>query len=65
MALSEARLRATKKYQDKFDRVQIRVTCEEKEALEKHTEAIGESVNSFVRRAIAEAIERDIEKKNA
>lgn len=59
MALSEARLRATKKYQDKFDRVQIRVTHEEKEALENHAEVIGESVNSFVRRAITEAIARD------
>lgn len=59
MALSEARLRATKKYQDKFDRVQIRVTHEEKEAIEKHAEAIGESVNTFVRRAVSEAIERD------
>lgn len=63
MALSEARLRATKKYQDKFERVQIRVTREEKELLEQHTETIGESVNSFVRRAIAETIERDQKKK--
>ena len=37
MALSEARLRATKKYQDKFDRVQIRVTHEEKEAIERES----------------------------
>ncbi len=64
MALSEARLRATKKYQDKFDRVQIRVTHEEKEALEKHAAAIGESVNSFVRRAIVEAMERDQKSDN-
>ena len=63
MALSEARLRATKKYQDKFDRVQIRVTHEEKEAIEKHAEAIGESVNTFVRRVVAEAIERDQSEK--
>lgn len=64
MALSEARLRATKKYQDKFDRVQIRVTHEEKEAIEKHAEAIGESVNTFVRRAVAEAIERESSTNN-
>lgn len=64
MALSEARLRATKKYQDKFDRVQIRVTHEEKEALEKHVQEIGDSVNSFVRRAIAEKIDRDTKEKN-
>lgn len=59
MALSEARLRATKKYQDKFERVQIRVTREEKEAIEAHAEEIGESVNTFVRRAVAEAMERE------
>lgn len=59
MALSEARLRATKKYHDKFERVQIRVTPEEKERLEQHAQAIGESVNSFVRRAISETIDKE------
>lgn len=59
MALSEARLRATKKYHDKFDRVQIRIPHGEKDILEQHAESMGESVNSFVRRAIAETIERD------
>lgn len=63
MALSEARLRATQKYHNKFERIQIRVTPEEKEAIEAYAEEIGESVNAFVRRAVAETIAR--EKANA
>jgi predicted HicB family RNase H-like nuclease len=58
MALSEARARATKKYQAKFERIYIRVTQEEKESIEAYAEEIGESVNTFVRRAIAETMER-------
>ena len=64
MALSEARIRATKKYHDKFERIQIRVSPEEKESIEAYAEEIGESVNSFVRRAVAETIERERQMKN-
>lgn len=59
MPISEARARATKKYQDKFERIQIRVSPEEKAAIEAYAEELGESVNSFVRRVVAEAMERD------
>lgn len=59
MALSEARLRATQKYHNKFERIQIRVTPEEKEAIEAYAEEINESVNAFVRRAIAETMDRE------
>ena len=59
MALSEARIRATQKYHNKFERIQIRVTPEEKESIESYAETVGESVNSFVRRAIAETIARE------
>ena len=59
MTTSEAQLRASKKYHDKFDKLQIRVTMEEKVAVEKHVEFTTESVNSFVRRVIAETIMRD------
>lgn len=59
MAQTEAQLRATKKYHSKFDRLQIRVTPEEKEAIEAYAEEINESVNSFVRRAVAETMERE------
>lgn len=63
MAASEAQIRANKKYQQKFDKVQIRVPHEEKELIDAHAESMGESVNTFVRRAIFEAIERDREEK--
>ena len=59
MALSEARLRATQKYHNKFERIQIRVTPEEKESIEAYAEETGESVNAFVRRAIAETMTRE------
>lgn len=59
MSVSEAQLKAAKKYQQKFDKVQIRVPHEEKDAIDAHAAKMGESVNTFVRRAIAEAMERD------
>ena len=64
MALSEARIRATKKYHEKFERIQIRVSPEEKESIEAYAEEIGESVNSFVRRAVAETMEREKKQVN-
>lgn len=64
MALSEARIRATKKYHEKFERIQIRVSPEEKESIEAYAEEIGESVNSFVRRAVAETMERERQMKD-
>lgn len=65
MAVSEAQLKAAKKYQQKFDKVQIRVPHEEKDMIDAHAASQGESVNSFVRRAISETIERDKAKKQA
>ena len=59
MAISEARARATKKYQAKFERIYIRVSVEEKEAIEAYAEKQGESVNSFVRRVVAEAMKQE------
>ena len=65
MSLSEARIRATKKYHDKFERIQIRVSPEEKESIEAYAEEIGESVNSFVRRAVAETMDRERQMKDS
>ena len=59
MAVSKAQLEANKKYDNKFDKVLIRVPSGEKELIAAHAEEQGESVNSFVRRAISETIERD------
>ena len=63
MSVSESQLRASKKYHAKFERVCIRVSSEEKETIEAYAEELGESVNSFVRRAIAETMEREKSQK--
>lgn len=60
MAQTEAQLRASKKYHEKFDNVQIRVPVGEKEVIAKHAAKKGESLNSFVRRAIIETMDRDV-----
>lgn len=62
MSQTEAQLRAAKKYRKKFEYLQIRVPAEEKEAICKHVEATGESLNTFIRNAIAEAMERNTSK---
>lgn len=59
MAQTEAQLRASRKYRQKYEYLQARVTPSEKEAVTAHAEAMGESLNVFMRRAIAEAMERD------
>ena len=59
MSLTEAQLRANKKYHEKLDNLQIRVPRGEKQIIADHAAARQESLNAFVRRAIYEAIERD------
>ena len=59
MAASEAQLKASKKYQQKFDRLQIRVTHEEKIVVDEHAKSMGESTSAFVHRAIFETLSRD------
>ena len=59
MAYSEAMLRAIKKYEaEKIDRISLRVPKGKKEVIQKFAEDHGESVNSFINRAIDEAMER-------
>ena len=65
MPQTEAQLRASKKYHEKFDNLQIRVPSGEKEVISDHAANMGESLNSFVRRAITETIERDNAKTSA
>ena len=59
MAQTEAQLRASKKYHQKYEYLQARVTPAEKEAVTAHAEAVGESLNAFMRRAFTETMERD------
>jgi predicted HicB family RNase H-like nuclease len=59
MAQTEAQLKASKKYHEKFDLLQIRVPSGEKKLINDHAASGGESLNGFVRRAIAETMARD------
>ena len=44
---------------EKLDRINLTVPKGKKEEIKAHAESRGESVNGFINRAIAEAIERD------
>lgn len=49
-----------KRYEDKaYDKVLVRFPKGKKDIIKAHAEAHSESVNGFINRAIAEAIERD------
>ena len=56
---SEAQRKATKKYLSKFTELKLRLTAEEHSALKEHTSKTGESIASFLRRAIKETIDRE------
>ena len=55
----EQRKEANKRYLDKLDHIPLRLPKGEKEKIRAHAESHGESVNGFITRAIAEAIQRD------
>ena len=64
MPLSDARKRANKKWNDenmkeRYDRIQVVVLKGKKEIIQAHAAAQGESVNSFINKAIDEKLERD------
>lgn len=60
VARTEAMDRAIKKYEvEKIDKVLLRLRKGEKEKLQQHAKARGESLNAFICRAIAEAVARD------
>lgn len=59
--ISEARKKANDKYiKEKTDEIKIRVPKGKKVDLQEHAKNRGESLNSFVNRAIDETVERDI-----
>lgn len=60
MPVSKAQQRATNKYISKaYDRINLTVPKGDKEIIQSHAQANGESVNGFINRAISEAMERD------
>ena len=60
MTVSKAQKVATAKYEAKvYDKILLRLPRGKKETIQAHAEAHSESVNGFINRAIAEAIEGD------
>lgn len=54
-----AQKRAQQAYMEKFARVEIRMTAEERDAIKAHASSKGESVNGLINRAIHELLERE------
>lgn len=59
MAVTESQKNASKKYHQKLDDIKVRVPKGEREIMSAHAAEQGESLNAFIRRAIAEAMQRD------
>lgn len=60
MAISESQMRAVSKYvKNHYDRIEVKTPKGQREAIKTHAEGRGESVNSFINRAISETMERD------
>ena len=57
--VSAAQRKATDKYLEKFDEMRVRVPAGRKAEIKAHAEAQGESLNSFMIRAMNEAMDRD------
>lgn len=60
MPASKAQQRAVNKYvKDKYDRILLTMPKGQKEIIQAHAAAQGESVNGFINRAVDETMERD------
>ena len=60
MPASKAQQRAVSKYmKENYDEIKVRVEKGQKDIIKAHAEALGESVNGFIGRAIDETMERD------
>lgn len=64
MPASKAQQKAVNKYiKNNYDVFQIRMPKGKKDKIKAHAENMGESLNSFINRAVDEAVERDGEEK--
>lgn len=60
MAVSKAQQKAVSKYMKKnYDEIKVRVKKGERDIIRAHAESKTESVNTFIKRAIKETMERD------
>lgn len=57
--VSAAQRKATDKYLEKFDEMRVRVPSGQKALIKAHADSRGESLNSFIIRAMTETMERD------
>lgn len=65
MPVSKSQQRAVQVYNKKsYDDIRVRVKKGQRATIQAHAEQMGESVNSFVLRAIDETIIRDKNKEN-
>lgn len=55
----QKQLEWAKKYLEKFEEIKIRLPIGEKDKIKTHATARGESMNTFITRAISEQMERD------
>lgn len=60
MPASKAQQKAVSKYmKENYDEIKVRVEKGKKDIIKAHAESRGESVNSFIGRAIEQTIEQD------
>ncbi|MBR3561095.1 MAG: hypothetical protein IKN81_06185 [Oscillospiraceae bacterium] len=65
MPISKSQQRAVQAYNKKsYDDIRVRAKKGQRAVIQSHAEQMGESVNSFVLRAIDETIMRDKNKEN-
>lgn len=63
--MGKATTRAKNKYNaENYERISLSVPKGEKDKIKAHAESMGESVNGFIARAIAEAMEADKKRQN-
>ena len=60
---TEAQKKAQKKYMSKFVRLEFRTTAEQRDIIQAHAAALGESVSMFINRAITEAMAHEAAEK--
>ena len=62
MPASKAQQKAVSKYmKENYDEIKVRTPKGQKDLIQAHAAAQGESVNGFINRAIIEAIDRDLQ----
>ena len=59
MAQTEAQLKASKKYHEKFELIQFRVPKGKKQVLQERAAERGESLNGFLNRAVDQTLSSD------